>query len=740
MKIMFLTSGGDIGGAKTHILSLAGKLMSVHEVCLVSFRKGAFPESAKSVGIRTEIISNKTIFSDIAVLFRLFDSFKPDIVHCHGSKPNTMGAFLKIFKGAVTVTTLHSDYKKDYMNYPLKQLVFGGINAIALRFMDNYITVSDSLAESMILRKFNPLKMYSICNGLDFSDCDVRINRQEYAKGFGFDVGPDDIIIGFAARLTAIKDASTLLRGFAEAKKQCKNIKLIIAGEGDEKKQLEQLAKKLYISDDVCFLGWLSDMKSFFACADICALTSLSEGFPYSIVEGARQKCAIISSDVGGIHTLIKNEETGLMFEAGDYMSFASHIVRLVNDQQLRIKMGNAVFEKAKSEFSIERMAAMQSSIYLSIIEKRHAKNKKSDIIICGAYGKGNAGDDAIEFAIVNALKNKFPLSDIYIMTRRPMEARLVERAGSLYTFNVFKFLSTLSHSYLFINGGGSLIQDITSSRSLYYYLFTLFAAKKAKCSVMMYGCGIGPVNHSFNKSLAKACINRYVDCITLRDELSKKELESLGIFRPKIKMSADPAVNLPKATSSAINDCFKSEGIPANGKYLGILLRTWKQFDISSELAQTAEYAYKKYGLTAVFFQAEYLKDLQASKAAAEKLKTPYYIIKGRHSHQEITGMLSKMEAVISMRLHGLIFAVSQGIPAIGISYDIKVDGFMQYIKSPWYIKLSDITAEKLIKLIDSGVLNGEKASALGKDLKELEKENILSAEELINRHTHIN
>lgn len=733
MKIMFLTSGGDIGGAKTHILSLANKLRTKHDVCLVSFRNGDFPESAAALGINVRIIANRIFLSDIRSLIKLYDEFQPDIVHCHGSKANTMGALLKIFRKITTVTTLHSDYRKDYMHSRLKQFVFGGINSLALRKMDNFITVSNSLAESMIERGFNPLRIYGICNGLDFDSADNPVNKTEYLNSIGLSCSENDVVVGFAARLTAIKDASTLLKGFARAHSLCENLKLVIAGDGEERDKLQGLAEKLEISEYVCFAGWLPDMNSFFSAVDICALTSLSEGFPYSIVEGARAKCAIISTDVGGISGLITHGKTGFLFAPTDYMRFSELLAELAQNHELRQTMGEAVYQKARAEFSLDKMCDIQCDIYNSITKKAATQKKRGTVIICGAYGKGNIGDDAILHAIITEMRGIDKNIDIVIMTRNPLEAKLTERVDAIHMFNIFSFIKRLRKTKLFINGGGSLIQNATSSRSLYYYLLTIRLAKVFGSNVMMYGCGIGPIDGNFNRRLTASYINKYVDVVTLRDLMSRRELNSIGTNKPGIILSADPAINLSASSPFQTDEAFRAENIPLGGKYLCLCLRNWKQYDFSADIAAAAEYAYNKYGLTAVFIQAEYQKDLDISLRVANQLSTPYYIVKKRYPAQTVIGMISRMDAVLSMRLHGLIFAAAQGIPMTGISYDVKIDGFMQYIRNPNFCHISDISADKLKALIDNSIKNKNHASSTRAKLFGKELYNIRTAKKYL-------
>ena len=98
----------------------------------------------------------------------------------------------------------------------------------------------------------------------------------------------DSVVVGIAARLNPVKDVATLIRGFAHAAHQEGNLRLVIAGDGQERGMLENLAKQLGVADKVCFAGWLGDMDLFYQAIDINTLTSVSETFPYALTEGAR--------------------------------------------------------------------------------------------------------------------------------------------------------------------------------------------------------------------------------------------------------------------------------------------------------------------------------------------------------------------------------------------------------------------------------------------------------------------
>ena len=115
MKVIHLISGGDSGGAKTHVLSLLQNLNKTITVQLVCFRDGPFAEEARSMGIPTEIMGGNNI---PRLRRKLTDYIKAggyEVIHCHGSRANMVGALLRSSTGLPVVSTVHSDYKLDYM-------------------------------------------------------------------------------------------------------------------------------------------------------------------------------------------------------------------------------------------------------------------------------------------------------------------------------------------------------------------------------------------------------------------------------------------------------------------------------------------------------------------------------------------------------------------------------------------------------------------------------------------------
>ena len=315
MKVITLISGGDSGGAKTHVHSLLQNLSRTIEVTMVCFLEGPFAQEARELGIPTVVLSGRNLLRTYRTLKRMIREGGYQLIHCHGARGNMMGALLRRSTGLPVVTTVHSDYRLDYLGRPLSH---GTINTIALRRLDYRIGVSDAMTDLLIKRGFDPDRLFTIYNGIDFTPRTPALSREEYFRSVGLEADGDSVVVGIAARLNPVKDIATLVRGFAKAHRECPSLRLLIAGDGEQMSMLKGLAAELGVERQVCFAGWVSDTDSFYHAIDINTLTSLSETFPYSLTEGARAALPTIASRVGGVPYLIEHGVHGLLFEAGD--------------------------------------------------------------------------------------------------------------------------------------------------------------------------------------------------------------------------------------------------------------------------------------------------------------------------------------------------------------------------------------------------------------------------------------
>ena len=575
--------------------------------------------------------------------------------------------------------------------------------------------------------------MFAIYNGIDFSPVVPKLDRQAYLRSVGMETAEDTVVFGIAARLDPVKDVGTLIRGFSIAVKTHPNIRLLIAGDGEQRQTLEKLAADTCPPGSVVFAGWVTDMDSFYHALDVNTLTSLSETFPYAITEGARMRCATIASNVGGIPYIIEHGVTGLLFEPQNAEALGGCMARLAESAAMRAQLGENLYEKASREFSISATVGKQIEIYQTILRRTAMpKKKKYGVLICGAYGKGNAGDDAILKAILAQMKAIDRDMPVYVMSHDPAETRLRYHVGSVHVFDPFRFWPLMRRCRLFISGGGSLIQNETSTRSLNYYLTTIRMAHTAGCRVMMYGCGIGPVSGEGSRRHTARILNRCVDKITLREDLSRKELSDMGVMQPDISVTADPALLLQPATTGAVDSYFLSNDLDPNGSYAMFVLRPWKNLSGHLQaIVDAAIYVNQKHGLTPVFVALEPTRDLEINRQAAGMLSCRSFVLPAPRDEQLTIGMMQKMRVIVSMRLHALIFASSVGAPLAAISYDPKVTGFMAYLGQKHCMELDDVTKDSLCALIDDAMQTAQPYST--DRLRRLAAENEEAARKLL-------
>lgn len=324
------------------------------------------------------------------------------------------------------------------------------------------------------------------------------------------------------------------------------------------------------------------------------------------------------------------------------------------------------------------------------------------NIVICGYHGFSNSGDEALLWAMIDIIRKKSSDVHITVLSIHPHSTAKLYNVDSVYRYNLLKINKLFQKTDLFIFGGGSLIQDITSTRSLYYYLAILRLALKNKVKVMLYGNGIGPLCKKRSRVLTRKCLNK-VDLITLRDDLSDKLLSEIGVNVPKILITADPAFTLHFDGLSAPHMLLRSAGIPEGAKYAVIAVRPWKHAvqDFEGTVAAFCDELCQKHGIIPLFLPMQPKEDIPFSRAVMAKMKTEGHIIEDALDIDKVFSLISCSELAVGMRLHTLIYATTLGVPVIALSYDPKVTAFMQSINQPLCLDVENCTEKELCGML---------------------------------------
>lgn len=729
MKVLHLIRGGDSGGAKTHIFNLLDELKNYAECEVVCLIPGVFYQEILKKDIKTTLFEQKSRF-DLSVVRKikhLIEEENIDILHVHGAMANFIAQFLKRQIDIPIVTTMHSDYLLDFATL-VKKIIFTNLNAVSLRKIDYFIAVSDSFKDMLIERRFRPNSIYTVYNGMNYSSIPAEITPKEvFARNYGFEIEPDVLYIGIAARFDEVKGVNTFIEGAKELYERNKNVRFLIAGDGELKDKLHALTHRLGMDKIVTFLGFVTDIYGFLNFIDINCLTSHCESFPYSMLEGAAMKKPMVASDVGGIGSLVKNNETGYLFEAKNSRDFADKLERLCENKAERLRMGERIYEIATTKFSAKSLAKKHIEIYTDILEDYKSK-KKYDFLISGYYGYKNSGDDALLLAMVSEMRAQKPNVKVAVLSANPEETRRVYRVDSFGRFNLFNIGRKIKKSRVMLSGGGSLMQDETSSKSLWYYAYILKMAKKSGLKVMQIANGIGPIKRKINRRIATKVINSCVDEITLREEKSLKELAKMNIT-VNTTLTADPAMILEGSDKKEISFLLAEEGVKAE-KYACISMRDWKYnpTDFEEKIAAVADYIVEELGISVIFVPMQHPADIDISVRIASLMKNKAGVIKQRLTIENMIGLIRDSEFVLAMRLHTLIYGVAMDTPVVAVKYDPKVDGFMEYMRQTRYAELENLDTDTLKSFAEECVKKGKSAESalLCEEMKQKARENI--------------
>jgi len=299
-------------------------------------------------------------------------------------------------------------------------------------------------------------------------------------------------------------------------------------------------------------------------------------------------------------------------------------------------------------------------------------------ILISGYYGFHNIGDEAILKSIIEALRNENPNIDIVVLSNDVEYTKNTYKVNAINRWKLNDIYKELLKCDGLISGGGSLFQDVTSSRSILYYTGIIWLAKLAKKPIFIYAQGIGPIEKKNNRKIVGRFFNK-VDYITLRDKESKLLLNSIGV-RKNIDIVPDPVMGF-----NIENYEFKLPEYYTNNDYITVSIRDWKKnnSEFQKNIALTCDKIIES-GINVVFVPMHDQYDETISKQIASLMRYNSTVLSKELTIEERMVYIKGSKLMIGMRLHALIFAAIVGTPMIGISYDPKIDSYLELIDQP--------------------------------------------------------
>lgn len=322
--------------------------------------------------------------------------------------------------------------------------------------------------------------------------------------------------------------------------------------------------------------------------------------------------------------------------------------------------------------------------------------DNKTKVVISGYYGFNNIGDEAILYTMIEMLNQAMPNVSITVLSNNPKETEKTYGVEAVSRWDMRSIVKHLKACDMLISGGGSLLQDVTSSKTIPYYLGIVKLGLFFKKKVVFYSQGIGPVNQEWNRWMIKNVASQ-VEHIFVREGASGKLLEEIGVSAP-ISVAIDPVfgIHLDEALAKKV----AKKVVP--GKKVGIYLRPWTNDEqmvasVCVGITYLIEQGYDVYMLC-----MQYDKDIEiAKKVMAHLVHEKLHLVDESLSVDETLAYTAQFDFILSMRLHSLIMGVAVDTPTIALSYDPKVENVMGEMGVEHSVKVEDLTGDKLIEMI---------------------------------------
>lgn len=291
-------------------------------------------------------------------------------------------------------------------------------------------------------------------------------------------------------------------------------------------------------------------------------------------------------------------------------------------------------------------------------------------ILISGYYGFDNFGDEAILGVLINHLRG----NDITVLSSNPEKTGRTHNVNSLNSFNPKLIVERLPKFDMLISGGGSLLQNVTSNKSLFYYCGLINIMASLKKDVVIFAQGIGPVKGFWGKLIVKSALKK-CKYISVRDVKSQELLKSWGI---ESNLVCDPIFDLNVPT-------------PKRTRKVGIQLRKFASLtdELFDEIIKQVALKFSDREIELICFQDS--EDEGISKVFLNKLKKKNPTINANIiknlTNKEVIEKVSEYDYLIGMRFHACLLGLKYGIKTLAISYDPKVETLAKNANIPYLV-----------------------------------------------------
>jgi glycosyltransferase involved in cell wall biosynthesis len=312
-------------------------------------------------------------------IVRLLRERRPDVLHTHTAKAGALGRTAARLLGRrgprVVVHTYHGHVFSGYFS-PAKTRLIVTIEGRLARFATRILTVSDEIGDDIVSHGVAPRsKVQTMLLGLELDAFDLDPAARSAARSAFRDelgIGAGEHVVTIVARLAPIKRVDRFLR--VASLVQRPGVRYVVVGDGDQGATLRASAETRALGESVIFAGFRRDMAAVCAGSDIVVQTSDNEGTPVSLIEAGAAGLPCVSTDVGGVRTVVEDGLTGYLRAADDDQGLADAIGALLDDPARARQMGARARERCRAMFSLDRLVDDSVELYRSLLEAAPAR------------------------------------------------------------------------------------------------------------------------------------------------------------------------------------------------------------------------------------------------------------------------------------------------------------------------------------------------------------------------------
>lgn len=356
IKIGYLIGSSEIGGTEKMILTIARHLnRETFDIVFLCIKgEGKFTKKLREENFKIYVLDLKKNPFSFITLFLYIKREKLDILQSFLFVANILGRIYGKLLGIKLV--ISSQRSTD----PWRKWYHWFLERITKRWVDLIISNSYSAREILIKNGKIPRKKIKVIpNGIEIPEKLEKVKK-------------DYIVIGAIGNLRKAKGYFHLIDAAKIVKEKFKNIKFYIVGEGELKEEIIRYIEKNGLNGYFVLTGYIENIYEYLKIFDIFVLSSLWEGCPVSLLESMGYGIPSVATDVGDVPYIIDNGKNGYIVKSGDCKEMAKKIIDLIENEDLRAKMGQKAREKIKKWYSFEEMVKAYASIYLEEL-----KNKK---------------------------------------------------------------------------------------------------------------------------------------------------------------------------------------------------------------------------------------------------------------------------------------------------------------------------------------------------------------------------